>query len=393
MSFRVDEDATARENAAVLAPQVHGLPFENIVPTADQLNRAADNLQRRVPAVLLKHGPDGYPMVDLQTGDWLATDHLVDCFNGRVRLMARKAYDGLSCMQWWDADFASDAKLLLHEACRTALKDGCDTLRQADFLEAMWTLPRSVGVPRECTPFRATRAKDVVHCLLTNMAPDTTPDWPATSWLDMSAGWGDRLMAAAALGMRYVGFDPNRDLCAGHAAIVNTLGDAKRQQVVPLPFECRAAIQHLDELDETFDVAFTSPPYFDLEIYNTDDPFQSVRRHPSPNKWLGSFLCYAMELAWRRVKVGGVLAVNIDSTPDVPSADVLRAFFDSKIPDSTPQQTFGFGSRNYSKPAGLVFVWRKEAVAVRDTNPHFERAFSRVCGYWQDIRNRHKHTM
>ena len=50
-----------------------------------------------------------------------------------------------------------------------------------------------------------------------------------------------------------------------------------------------------------FDFIFTSPPYFNTEIY-TDDPTQSSSRYPEFNDWLENFLFKTL------TKVSGVLS-------------------------------------------------------------------------------------
>src|SRR4051812_29978888 len=109
-------------------------------------------------------------------------------------------------------------------------------------------------------------------------------------YLDISAGWGDRLVGAIACDLDlYVGVDPNQNLKSGHDAIIRTLADDgsgtlnPKYQIVYQPFQS-ATIP-----DTQFDLVFTSPPYFDFEIYTKETPGQSIDDFPNFDKWLVSF--------------------------------------------------------------------------------------------------------
>src|SRR5690606_7588780 len=49
------------------------------------------------------------------------------------------------------------------------------------------------------------------------------------SWLDISAGWGDRLIASIVRGVRYVGVDPYVELHEGYKEIISTLAPKNMQ--------------------------------------------------------------------------------------------------------------------------------------------------------------------
>lgn len=109
------------------------------------------------------------------------------------------------------------------------------------------------------------------------------------SILDPCSGWGDRLMGALSSDKinKYVGFDPNRSLRYGYAKLMelydleikefNTesmrfTGESnnikKDITMYCLPFEDSERI--LEE--NSFDLVFTSPPFFDFEVYSPDNP-------------------------------------------------------------------------------------------------------------------------
>jgi len=374
--FVVDRTATIQQNVDKLRPQLFQFPYRNLPPTNAQVAFARQVLCAHLPT-LGKIG--SMPILETKKGEWNRVDALVDCFNGRARLGARKAYNRLSCLEWWDADMVS-GHILLEGAVRHAFDHSLSTIDQHTLLKIMWHVD---NVPRECTLFRATRATDIIHYLA------QTNHLSTIKWLDMSAGWGDRLLAAVALDWEYVGFDPNPRLHQGYqdmVRIMRTPNQTRTQCVFPLPFECRASQKQLQ--DRTFTVIFTSPPYFDLEVYNVDDPFQSTARHPTPQLWLGSFLCYSVELASSRLELGGVFAMNLESTQDTPSEQVLCDFIASELPHLVQCPTFGFGSSYYPKPAGLVYSWQSRT-ATRGRTTMFREKYPQVYKAWQAIRTHH----
>ena len=64
------------------------------------------------------------------------------------------------------------------------------------------------------------------------------------------------------------------------------------------------------EYDDTFDIVFTSPPYFNVERYSYDDT-QSWVRYKTINDWNKDFLHKAIEKMWPSIRSGGKLCVNI----------------------------------------------------------------------------------
>jgi DNA modification methylase len=62
--------------------------------------------------------------------------------------------------------------------------------------------------------------------------------------------------------------------------------------------------------DDSMDIIFTSPPYFDLEKYATDDK-QSFVKYPSYNDWLHNFLFKIILESKRIMKVNGVFLLNV----------------------------------------------------------------------------------
>lgn len=128
--------------------------------------------------------------------------------------------------------------------------------------------------------------------------------------LDFSSGWGDRLIGAMACDVElYVGVDPNPDLVPCYKAMIDFFSEhrsLKGQYVM-----CQAPFEKWDSDHKDFDLVFTSPPYFNFEIYNTEDPNQSVAGR-NLQKWFSEFLMPSLVKALSLLKPDGILALNIN---------------------------------------------------------------------------------
>jgi hypothetical protein len=145
---------------------------------------------------------------------------------------------------------------------------------------------------QECTLFKVTYAKFMYE------------KFNATKILDFSAGWGDRLLAAMAAKKvkKYLAYDPNINLKPGHDAMIADYNKNKKMTIVYEPFETAV-------LNETFDLVFTSPPYFNLEIYKSNN--QSIDSFKTYSDWKNGFLFVALKKAWDVLDVHGHLIIHI----------------------------------------------------------------------------------
>jgi len=133
--------------------------------------------------------------------------------------------------------------------------------------------------------------------------------------LDFSAGWGDRLAGfyASMNTELYVGIDPRKE---NHPIYeeqskyyANQLGFFETEKKAE--FHCSPAEEFdFDQYKDTFDIIFTSPPYFNVERYSYDDT-QSWVRYKNIDQWNQNFLQRSIENMWGSLRSGGKLCVNI----------------------------------------------------------------------------------
>jgi hypothetical protein len=136
--------------------------------------------------------------------------------------------------------------------------------------------------------FRPTVAKKL-YCLLQ----------PKIGILDFSSGWGGRCIAAMSLNIPYIGFDSNKKLESSYKSMVQTLDPEAKVQMTFQPSET------VDFTNYSYDLIFTSPPYFTLEEY------EGMPKYNKDQGFLDDFFLPVLRSAWDGLKPGGHLALNM----------------------------------------------------------------------------------
>ncbi len=126
---------------------------------------------------------------------------------------------------------------------------------------------------------------------------------------DYSCGWGGRLLGALSKGLKYYGVDTNPTLCerlkecAKDYAEVNGLGNDIAD------IRCTGSEVLQSDWVGKVGVAFSSPPYFDMEIYPGDKT--STTTCPDYGKWLEEYWKPTVVNACQYLIDGGYFLVNI----------------------------------------------------------------------------------
>jgi len=144
--------------------------------------------------------------------------------------------------------------------------------------------------------------------------------------LDLCSGYGGRFVGFwfAKNTTHYVGIDPNKHLKQPYHDLSTWL--QRRQPKIGKTFrfldcgsETSTAAQEL-ESENLFDLVFTSPPYFDCEVYDQADVTQSCNAFgASYELWLNGFLHKAMDLGNRSLKRGGFMVINVANGTRCPN--------------------------------------------------------------------------
>jgi hypothetical protein len=132
------------------------------------------------------------------------------------------------------------------------------------------------------------------------------------SMLDPSMGWGDRLLGAMKMGVKYTGFDPNTKLHPGYKRMIEDLADDQsKYSATMVGFE--DAI-----ISEEVDFILTSPPYKDVEIYSNEET-QSIIKFK--DNWMEGFYDPYLLKAWGALRDGGILVLQIGDSRNFKMVD------------------------------------------------------------------------
>ena len=187
-----------------------------------------------------------------------------------------------------------------------------EIITNKDPIEAVWQLARKYDY-KLATTFMPGYAKALYDA------------FNAKKVLDPCAGWGDRLLGAACSSVvsKYVAFDPNHNLRPGYAEILSLRGVQTARieadhlyfdngfEIHSQPFEIGA--RNLES--DSFDLAFTSPPFFDYEMYNPDNP--------EYRDWISEFYVPLFQQTCRVLKDGHYFGIHIGDTTAGKISDFL----------------------------------------------------------------------
>lgn len=124
----------------------------------------------------------------------------------------------------------------------------------------------------------------------------------ATKVLDFTAGWGGRMMGAFACGIEYTGIDTNVELRPAYDEMIAELSSWSKGSARMLWEDCLSV--DFSKLD--YDFVFTSPPYYNKEVYEHMTPFASKAQ------FYTGFLIPMLEKSLRHIKGNGWVCINVN---------------------------------------------------------------------------------
>lgn len=245
-------------------------------------------------------------------------DVLSDYFIEDVRLKSKRYDQIYSILQCWETD--NCLEIILASALKTKEYITPVTLRDSIY-ETL----------QETGTFSPTRARALVKLVLGENTKNK-------KWLDISSGWGDRLLAAMSLDMIYTGFDPNIELKEGHDKMIELFGSNSKQKIYYEPFE-KAEIPN-----GQYDIILTSPPFFDVEKYSTEQKGQSILNYPKFNDWVVKFLFASLIKAWDNLKENGFLILHLGDTTKLNISEMTNIFIEKNLPGASWEGVIGISS-------------------------------------------------
>lgn len=247
--------------------------------------------------------------------DYNTIDVITNLFTEEERMKA-KVYKGkaeaISPLEFWMTQKSKIIDLIYNEK---------QPLNSYTLREALFKLAP------EATLFKTTVAKSIYDIFKPKRI------------LDMSAGWGDRLIAAIAYGassgvnVRYTGFDPNSSLDKRYKDIIHKLLPREYQHhnfnVIIEPFETADLTDILN-----VDLFFSSPPYFDFEIY-TNEKTQSINNYKTYNDWLVRFLFRSIKNAFSVIIKDGYFVMHITDTGNMRNVcELIKLYIEEHLDGS-----------------------------------------------------------
>ena len=270
---------------------------------------------------------------------------LSDLFTQKVRLnavkKARKHTLGSVIKVW---EYIQTHGRADNESVRTLLR--CTYLEDKINEKTILRAARLSG--QMVTQFRPRIAKDLYNF------------FGAKKVLDFSAGWGDRLVGFLTSNAEsYIGIDPNTKLHEPYQQIVDFYNHEKKTRFICSPAE------DVEYNNLEYDFVFTSPPYFDTEIY-TEEHTQSMFRYTQEESWKEDFLFKTLNVIYQGLVEGGRIAINIcDSNTLSTTNDLvdymrtLGATFEGIVGYEINKRPGSIRDSNTLPRAEPIFIWTK----------------------------------
>jgi len=133
--------------------------------------------------------------------------------------------------------------------------------------------------------------------------------------LDPCSGFGGRLLGLAASSLNdkfYVGVEPESVAIENSQRMCSDL-NIKHCHIYNNCYE-----DFVYDLGKNINIIFTSPPYYNKELYNVKNPLQSHVRYSSYPEWRYGFLHSLIHKSYDLLEDDGFFIIAIDDIPDYP---------------------------------------------------------------------------
>lgn len=135
--------------------------------------------------------------------------------------------------------------------------------------------------------------------------------------LDISAGWGNRMIAAMACDIDYIGIDSNKNLKNSYK---------KMYQLYPSESNIQIIINNSENVDYSklpeYDMIFSSPPYYMIEKY------EHMKDYKTEENFINEFFKPVIINSYKNLKDGGYLVLNM---PEKMKAELVKLGLSKRI--------------------------------------------------------------
>ncbi len=256
----------------------------------------------------LTYGKDKYIFVRSQK--YMKIDVITDWFTQPHRIRSRKKYDETSPYNEW----------IKSNMCKV-FKNNLNSYNRSDLINI--TKDIFHGKNKHVSTFRPTWIKGIFIKLMEQLKTDSDE----ICVLDPCMGWGDRLITTISMGWRYEGYDANINLKPAYDKIIDTFGDTKKHKYIIGAFEKENVKENY------YDIIITSPPFYDLEIYDENpdtNKDQSINNYNTYKEWKNKFLAVMLAKALDGLKSGGIMCIHIYDYDGKNMVNYIHKYYEKK---------------------------------------------------------------
>jgi hypothetical protein len=127
---------------------------------------------------------------------------------------------------------------------------------------------------------------------------------------DPCFGWGGRMLGTVANDWNYIGCDPNKETYDNVNKILEFIKSKNLLHFPKVNLHNIPAEDYDFQNSEKVDIILTSPPYFNLEIYNDNDN-QSYNKHDTYESWRDNWLYPLIQNCFSILNDDGLSAWNV----------------------------------------------------------------------------------
>jgi len=163
--------------------------------------------------------------------------------------------------------------------------------------------------------------------------------------LDFTMGWGGRLVGACALNVpKYIGIDSNRNLKTPYNKMCRFL---KKHSTTDMKLYFQDALS-VDYSKLDYDLVLTSPPYYNIELYNNGSNNQNTKE-----EWDEQFYKPIFQKTYKHLSSGGHYCLNIPEEVFSSVAVKILGKPQTKMPLPKAQRSAGEKYHEY------IYIWVK----------------------------------
>jgi hypothetical protein len=134
------------------------------------------------------------------------------------------------------------------------------------------------------------------------------------NYYDFSCGWGNRMLSSLRSNVNYFGTDPNTELVKQLNNLYSDYVIANNNLTRFVDIRCTGSEIFHSEWENMIGLAFSSPPYFDLEDYKIGE--QSYKDGINYQQWLANYMIPTIENIKKYLITGGYLIINIKNSKE-----------------------------------------------------------------------------